>query len=196
MFQQKFNMNLQESGMIIAFPDIVFILMGGFLGYFVDKKGKRGYLLAFGFIMLFFSHLTFYGYKACPDTPVKDKCYEGIFPMTLVGMSNTIIQITLYPVINYIVKEKYFGTAYGILETACNLGMIIGSLLIGLILNIANGKEDQETDLLQYKQMHLTFIFIGLLGTLIAIALNIYDRSSAGMNVLNTIFDRKARENN
>jgi hypothetical protein len=40
------------------------------------------------------------------------------------------------------VKEKYFGTAYGILETACNLGMIIGSMLVGFILNIANGKED------------------------------------------------------
>lgn len=62
--------------------------------------------------------------------------------MTLVGMSDTIIQITLFPAINYIVKEKYFGTAYGILQTACNLGMIIGSLLVGYILNIANGKED------------------------------------------------------
>ncbi len=62
--------------------------------------------------------------------------------MTLVGMSDTIILITLFPSINYIVKEKYFGTAYGILETGCNLGMIIGSLLIGYILNIANGKED------------------------------------------------------
>jgi MFS family permease len=65
--------------------------MGGFLGFFVDKRGKRGFLLIFGFIMLFFSHFLFYRYDACPDTPIKDKCYEGIFPMTLIGMSNTII---------------------------------------------------------------------------------------------------------
>ena len=92
--------------------------------------------------MLFASHLIFYNLEACADTPEKDKCYEGIFPMTLIGMSNTIIQITLYPMINYIVKERYFGTAYGILETACNLGMMIGSVIVGFILNIANGKED------------------------------------------------------
>lgn len=51
---------MQESGIIIAFPDIVFIIMGGFLGYFVDKKGKRGYLLIIGFFMLFLSNLIFY----------------------------------------------------------------------------------------------------------------------------------------
>jgi hypothetical protein len=84
-------MTLQESGIIIAFPDIVFIFMGGFLGFFVDKRGKRGFLLTVGFMMLFLSNFIFYKYDACPDTPIKDKCYEGIFPMTLVGMSNTII---------------------------------------------------------------------------------------------------------
>jgi MFS family permease len=67
--------------------------------------------------------------------------------MVLVGFANTMIQITLYPAINYIVKERYFGTAYGILETASNIGMIIGSLAIGEILNIEKGKETEATDL-------------------------------------------------
>jgi MFS family permease len=144
-------MNLQESGIIITFPDIVFIFLGGFFGFFIDKFGKRGSAITVGFAMLFFSHLIFYNLSACSDTIEKDKCYEGIFPMTLVGMSTTIIQITLYPSVNYIVKERYFGTAYGILETAGNLGMILGSVIVGSILNIANGKEDQATDLIQYK---------------------------------------------
>jgi MFS family permease len=148
MFQQKFNMNLQESGVIITFPDIVFIIMGGFFGFFVDKHGKRGSIITIGFGMLFVSHLIFFNLNACEDTLEKDKCYEGILPMSLVGLANMLIQITLYPAVNYIVKERYFGTAYGILETACNLGMILGSVIVGLILNIANGKEDQATDLL------------------------------------------------
>jgi|LauGreDrversion4_2_1035121.scaffolds.fasta_scaffold413156_1 hypothetical protein len=44
--------------------------------------------------------------------------------------------------------------------------------------------------------MHLTFIFIGLLGTFIAIALNFYDKSKSGKNVMNVIFDRQASERN
>ena len=44
--------------------------------------------------------------------------------------------------------------------------------------------------------MHLTFIFIGLVGTIIAIALNFYDGSKSGKNVMNVIFDKFASEKN
>lgn len=36
---------------------------------------------------------------------------------------------------NYLVREKYFGTAYGIIEAFCNVGGLIGPLVIGDILN-------------------------------------------------------------
>lgn len=35
--------------------------------------------------------------------------------MSLIGMSTTIISITMYVSVNYIVPEKFYGTAYGIL---------------------------------------------------------------------------------
>ena len=60
MFQTKFNLSLQESGTVIAFPDIVFIFTGAFLGFFVDKRGKRGFVLGIGFLMLLASHFIFY----------------------------------------------------------------------------------------------------------------------------------------
>jgi len=44
--------------------------------------------------------------------------------------------------------------------------------------------------------MHLIFIFIGLLGTFLAIALTFYDKSKSGKNVMNVIFDRQASERN
>lgn len=56
--------------------------------------------------------------------------------MILIGFANSLIHLSLYPTVNYIVKELYFGTAYGLIESATNVGYILGSLLIGDILNI------------------------------------------------------------
>lgn len=44
--------------------------------------------------------------------------------------------------------------------------------------------------------MHLTFTIIGLFGVFLAIALTLYDGSSAGKNVMNVVFDRQASETN
>lgn len=66
--------------------------------------------------------------------------------MTLIGMANTMISLSLYPQVNYLVREKYFGTAYGIIECCCNVGLLIGSLVIGDILN-SNREESEHLDI-------------------------------------------------
>ena len=122
---------------------MVFIFVGIFLGFITDKKGYKGIVLIIGFFMLLLSHLIFLQFKSCP---ADDKCYEGIFPMTLIGMASTMINLTLYPSINYLIKEKYFGTAYGIIESLSNVGLFIGPLVIGDILNtdISDETENQN----------------------------------------------------
>ena len=55
MFQVKFNLEMQETGTIIAIPFIVFIFLAPFLGIMMDKIGNRGNLLIIGFLSLFFS---------------------------------------------------------------------------------------------------------------------------------------------
>lgn len=62
--------------------------------------------------------------------------------MSLIGMAYTIISLTLYPSVNYIVKERYFGTAYGIIEAVGNIGLFFGPLIIGAILD-KNKNEDE-----------------------------------------------------
>lgn len=37
----------------------------------------------------------------------------------------------MYVSVNYIVPEKYFGTAYGILQAIGNLGNALGPIMIG-----------------------------------------------------------------
>lgn len=54
----------------------------------------------------------FYKFNSCP---FDDKCYEGIFPMSLLGIASTLINLTMYTSIIYIVPEKHYGIAFGIL---------------------------------------------------------------------------------
>ena len=72
MFQLKFNLDLQETGTIIAIPFIVYIFLAPMLGLFLDKLGSKGYVLIIGFTCLFISFYVFYGYDICPEN---DKCY-------------------------------------------------------------------------------------------------------------------------
>lgn len=132
MFQLKFNLDLQETGTVIAIPFIVFIFLGPLLGILLDKIGMRCYILIIGYFCVFISYYVFFKLDICPEF---DKCYQGIFPMSLIGIASTIIQLTMYVCVNYIIKEKHYGTAYGILQAVGNLGLTLGSLLIGGILD-------------------------------------------------------------
>jgi MFS family permease len=131
MFQTKYNLDIQQAATIIASPFIVFLVVGLLIGWITDMKGQKGKILAVGLFFMCLSHTIFLYFKRCPED---EKCYEGIFPMTLIGLANTMIQLTLYPQVNYLVREKYFGTAYGIIEAFCNVGLFLGPLIIAKIL--------------------------------------------------------------
>ena len=123
---------MEESGLIISYPDIIYILFGVIVGLLIDKRGKKGVVLALGFAVFASSQFIFSMLNACPP---KEQCTTGMAPMIMVGFANTLIHLSLYPTVNYIVKEKYFGTAYGLVESASNVGYLIGSLALGDILN-------------------------------------------------------------
>ena len=105
--------------------------------------------------------------------------------MSLLGMAYTMIQLTLYPAVNYIVKEKHFGTAYGIIESMSNIGLFVGPLLIGSILECDMKNQSESVNISQYHQMHFFLLVCSLLAIILSVILNIYDQSDKG--VLNTV---------
>jgi hypothetical protein len=107
--------------------------------------------------------------------------------MTLIGMASTMINLTLYPSINYLIKEKYFGTAYGIIESLSNVGLFIGPLVIGDILNTDIINETENQNIEQYHTVHILLFILALIALIISICLNLYDKSKRGKNVLNTV---------
>jgi MFS family permease len=104
--------------------------------------------------------------------------------MSLIGMGSTIVQLALYPTVNYLVKEKYFGTAYGILQAVSNTGLAIGPLIIGDLLD-ADSSPKNLTSISHFHSMHLFLLLLCLIGTILAIILNIYDYRNK--QIMNTV---------
>eukprot|EP00347_Sterkiella_histriomuscorum_P010927 403374398 len=185
LFQASYHLEMQETGTIIAIPFIVFIFLAPFLGIMMDKIGNRGYILIIGFVSLFASQMIFIKLPKCEDN---DKCYEGIFPMSLIGMASTIISLTMYPSVNYIVKEKYFGTAFGILQALGNIGSTIGPLIIGDILDQGvsqNPNHHSQVRLSQFSTLHIYLLILSLIGCILAVVMNFYDLN--GKNIMNAV---------
>mmetsp|Transcript_26619 Transcript_26619/g.25684 ORF Transcript_26619/g.25684 Transcript_26619/m.25684 type:complete len:99 (+) Transcript_26619:265-561(+) len=94
--------------------------------------------------------------------------------MSLIGMASTLIELTLYTSINYIISEKYYGTAYGIVQAVGTCGHAVGSLILGYILDI-DTLEGGEVNVAQYHKAHTVLMIASLFGIILTIVLNIYD---------------------
>jgi MFS family permease len=110
--QTKYNISLDATGSIIALPYLVFFVLAVPLGVCFDKFGYRLNTMIFGFVLLMISQILFLQTGACKDGQV---CYEGVFPVILMGITFVIVQLSLYSGIQFIVPEKNWGTAYGLL---------------------------------------------------------------------------------
>ena len=102
--------------------------------------------------------------------------------MSLIGVSTTIIQITMYVAVNYIVPEKLYGTAYGILQSIGNIGNSVGPIIIGSILDSSN---PEEIFLRQYNLVHIILMGFSIIGIVVSLLLLCYDVSHKG--ILNSV---------
>jgi len=111
LFQTKFNLSIKESGYLVAAPWMVFVIVGTPLGLLVDRMGNRANLLVAG---LFCSLAAYISFALLPDCPVDEKCYSAVLPMILLGFANLLNQLSLYCVVNLTIKERLYGTSFGL----------------------------------------------------------------------------------
>jgi len=176
IYQQKFNMGLQETGIIIGIPNIITVALSPVVAVYFDRVGKRCYFLIVGFTFLLASHLVFYSMQQCPVT---EQCFTSAWPMVLLGVGGTIITLTLYTSFSYVVAEKYYGTAFGILLTFSNAGVLIGCLMVGKVVDESSGLR------VMFGTLHLTLLVTSTLGMILSVALCYYDEVHEG--VLNAV---------
>ena len=59
ILENKFNLSLQTTGLVMSIPDIIIFILGLPLAIVLDRTGKRGYTMVGGFFLLAISMVLF-----------------------------------------------------------------------------------------------------------------------------------------
>ena len=118
--------------MILAIPCGTIVILAPFLTIAFEKYGKRCFYLMLGFIFVLTSHLIFY---STPNCTKREPCPSSAVPLGLLGLGSAMIKLTLLPSLGFVTKERFYGPAFGMFIIFINLGVLIGSVIIGTVVD-------------------------------------------------------------
>lgn len=140
-----------------------------FIGFIVDRIGRRTLLLIMASSILTCGHFIF---EFMPDCPLGD-CNQAlvILPFVCLGIFYSFYSAVLWPCVALVCDPKVVGTAFGIITSIQNIGLAVGPLIVGAIVENTERKSG-------YFYMSIFFIIVSCLCVLINITLFFYDRNN------------------
>jgi MFS family permease len=162
LFLNKYGLSTIESGEITSLLPLGTLVFTPLFGFLIDRYGKAASAMIFGSLLLFIIHLNFALSNLQPH-----------IPMILLGISFSLIPAAMWPTLVRLVKEKQIGTAYGLMYSIQNLGLMAFPLISGWILDYAN---PGTPEVLNYTPTMLMFAGLGLLGLTFAVMLKVEDK--------------------
>jgi MFS family permease len=154
--QMKFGMSAALGGQYTSYIMIASMIFTPLLGLLVDKFGKRGKIMFFGSIMILPAHLLL-GLTTLPPA----------ISFLVLGVSFSLVPAALWPAIPILVKEKYLGSAFGIIAWVQMSGLTLFPWLAGKIVDWSGDT---------YTNMELMFASLGFVGIVFSVLLLRADR--------------------
>lgn len=154
--QMKFGMSAARGGQYTSYIMIASMIFTPLLGLLVDKFGKRGKIMFFGSIMILPAHLLL-GLTTLPPA----------ISFLVLGVSFSLVPAALWPAIPILVKEKYLGSAFGIIAWVQMSGLTLFPWLAGKIVDWSGDT---------YTNMELMFASLGFVGIVFSLLLLRADR--------------------
>lgn len=157
-FMKKFNMSPSSANKVNSMVYLISSVGSPVLGLVVDKLGKN----LFWTIMAITSTL-------CAHYILTFTYWNPYIGMVFMGTAYSLLASSLWPLVSLIIPEHQLGTAYGICQSIQNLGLAIGTIFAGMIVD-------------NYGYLWLEIFFISNLGVaLIASSVMLYiDTSTDG----------------
>jgi len=154
--QMKFGLSAAQGGRYTSLIMTASMIFTPILGFLVDKIGKRGKIMIVGSLMLIPAHLLL-GFTTLPPA----------ISFIILGISFSLVPAALWPAIPILVKEKFLGTAFGIIAWIQMFGLFIFPWLAGRVVDTSGG---------DYTNMEIMFASLGIAGLIFAILLLRADR--------------------
>jgi MFS family permease len=172
LLSNKFGLNIEDAGWIVAWMPIGTILFTPLFGIFTDLRGKSASLMVYGSLLLVLVHLMFALTRINP-----------YIPMLLLGVAFSLIPAAMWPSVTKIVEEKRLGSAYGLMFSIQNIGLWAFPMLIGKVLDFSNPDVTPEaikngSMVYNYTNPILMLAFMGVLGVFFALLLKRDDKVS------------------
>lgn len=167
----------------MSIPYIISAVISPFLGFLIDRIGKRAILATLAPCVLILVHSLLSFTSITPYVPLVGQ-----------GLAYSIFAAALWPSIPYVVDEQYVGTAYGLLTALQNGGLALFPLIVGKILSgCENAFAHTEGEFLSvddynrclgatwdYKWSEVFFVGLAGLGMLVGLVLNWDDHTNRG----------------
>jgi MFS family permease len=149
--QMKFGLSAAQGGIYTSYIMTASMIFTPILGFLVDKLGHRGKIMIIGSLLLIPAHLLL-GLTTFPP----------IISFIILGISFSLVPAALWPAIPILVKERFLGTAFGIIAWIQMFGLTLFPWLAGIVVD-ASGDD--------YTNMQLMFASLGIAGFIFAIML-------------------------
>ncbi len=177
--QKKFNMSPAMGGQYTSYIMTASMIFTPILGLLVDKFGRRGRMMIVGSLMIIPAHLLLGLTRVHPAVG-----------FILLGCAFSLVPAALWPAVPILVREKFLGTAYGIIGWVQNIGLTIFPFLAGWLV------DQSGDDVVQgYSNMEWMFASLSIAGLVFAIMLLVVDkRHGTGLELPTSIAQAKADE--
>jgi len=159
LLQLQFGMSAAKSGFYTSLATWATIFCTPLFGLLVDKKGWRVLIMIIGSLLLFPAHLMLGLTSVHPAVP-----------FLLMGVSFSLVPAALWPAVPIIIREKYLGTAYGLIGWVQNIGLTVFPWVGGLLVDKAGGND--------YTYMQIMFASLGFVGLLFSFLLKASDKKN------------------
>ncbi len=154
--QMKFGMSAAKGGQYTSYIMIASMIFTPILGLLIDKFGKRGRIMFFGSLLIVPAHLL-----------LGLTTFSPAISFLILGVSFSLVPAALWPAIPILVKEKYLGSAFGIIAWVQMSGLTLFPWLAGKLVDWSGDT---------YTNMELMFASLGLVGLVFSILLLRADR--------------------
>ncbi len=153
--QMKYGLSAAKGGQYTSYIMTASMIFTPILGLFVDKFGRRGRMMIFGSLLIVPAHLLLGLTTVHPAVG-----------FILLGCAFSLVPAALWPAVPILVRQKFLGTAYGIIGWVQNIGLTVFPALAGMIV------DRQGEDVVRgYTNMEWMFASLSVAGLVFAVLL-------------------------
>ena len=157
--QTKFGLSAARGGQYTSYIMLASMIFTPILGFLVDRFGHRGKIMMAGSLLIVPAHLLLGLTYVHPAVA-----------FILLGISFSLVPAALWPAVPILVREKYLGTAYGIIAWIQNIGLAAFPWLAGRVVDMSGG---------DYTNMQWMFASLGFAGLVFSVMLLVIDKRDA-----------------